>query len=363
VADASADGTPPFLAVEGLSKRFGDVLAVDALRLEVARGEFLSLLGPSGCGKTTTLQMIAGFVPPTAGRVAIGDRDMARVPPNRRNIGIVFQSYALFPHMTVAENVAFGLEMRGVAGAERGQRVGAALDMVRLGGLEGRYPRQLSGGQQQRVAVARAMVVQPDLLLLDEPLSNLDAKLREELRVELRDIHRRVGITTILVTHDQSEALLMSDRVAVMNHGRLEQVGSPIEVYERPASTFVATFLGRCNLLAASLEPGGATVRVGGARVPLGADSTPPDGPLALALRPEKIMLAAAGEGLLAGTVRTALFNGEQWLYRIDTPAGEVQVTRPNDGGPAAREGAAVGLGWAPGAARLLPYAEVAADG
>ncbi|MCC7425625.1 MAG: ABC transporter ATP-binding protein [Alphaproteobacteria bacterium] len=346
----------PFLRVAGLTKRYGEVIAVDDLALEVSRGEFVSLLGPSGCGKTTTLQMIAGFVEPTGGHVLIGGRDMVRVPPNKRNIGIVFQSYALFPHMTVAENVAFGLEMRKVPSAERASRVRAALEMVRLQGLEARLPRQLSGGQQQRVAIARALVVQPDLLLLDEPLSNLDAKLREELRVELRDIQRRVSITTILVTHDQSEALLLSDRVAVMNHGRLEQVATPLDCYEKPASAFVATFLGRCNLLPVARNGAGG-LQLGPATLPVAPD-TPASGALALALRPERISLVAEGAGILPGTVRAALFNGEQWLFRIETEAGEVQVTRANDGAPAAAQGTRVGLAWDAASARVLPVGE-----
>jgi putative spermidine/putrescine transport system ATP-binding protein len=302
-----------FLVLENLSKRFGAHLAVDHLCLGVEKGEFVSLLGPSGCGKTTTLQMIAGFVEPTSGAVRLEGRNLLAMKPSRRGLGIVFQSYALFPHMTVAENVAFGLEMQGVAAAERSRRVGETLELVGLTAFTGRFPRQLSGGQQQRVALARALVIRPQILLLDEPLSNLDAKLREEMQIELRQIQRTVGTTTILVTHDQAEAMALSDRIVVMNHGRAEQVGPPHEAYERPATPFVASFLGRTNLL------DGATVR------------------------PEKISFAAAG---LAGKVRTRIFQGNHWLYQIDTPGGLVTVIRQNSGEPMPAEGEAVHLAW-----------------
>jgi putative spermidine/putrescine transport system ATP-binding protein len=303
-----------FLVLENLTKRFGPHTAVDGLSLGVDKGEFVSLLGPSGCGKTTTLQLIAGFVEPTSGAVRLEGRDLLAMKPSRRGLGIVFQSYALFPHMTVAENVAFGLEMQGVAAAERVRRVGETLELVGLTAFTGRFPRQLSGGQQQRVALARALVIRPQILLLDEPLSNLDAKLREEMQIELRQIQRTVGTTTVLVTHDQSEAMALSDRIVVMNHGRAEQVGPPHEAYERPATPFVASFLGKTNLL------DGATVR------------------------PEKIWFAAAG---LAGKVRTRIFQGNHWLYQIDTPGGLVTVIRQNSGEPMPAEGEAVHLAWA----------------
>jgi putative spermidine/putrescine transport system ATP-binding protein len=257
--------------------------------------------------------MIAGFVEPTSGAVRLEGRDLLAMKPSRRGLGIVFQSYALFPHMTVAENDAFGLEMQGVAAAERVRRVGETLALVGLTAFTGRYPRQLSGGQQQRVALARALVIRPQILLLDEPLSNLDAKLREEMQIELRQIQRTVGTTTILVTHDQAEAMALSDRIVVMNHGRAEQVGPPHEAYERPATPFVASFLGKTNLL------NGATVR------------------------PEKIWFAAAG---LAGKVRTRIFQGNHWLYQIDTPRGLVTVIRQNSGEPMPAEGDDVHLAW-----------------
>src|SRR5829696_5607745 len=303
-----------FLELDSVSKRFGDHVAVEDLRLSVAKGEFISLLGPSGCGKTTTLQMIAGFVDLTTGAIRLNGRDLASVRPAKRGLGIVFQSYALFPHMTAAENVAFGLEMRGVPRAERETRVRDVLAMVGLRGYEARHPRRMSGGQQQRVALARALVIKPHLLLLDEPLSNLDAKLREEMQIELRQIQRTVGTTTILVTHDQAEAMALSDRVVVMNHGRAEQIGPPHEAYERPATPFVANFLGRTNLV------NGATVR------------------------PEKIWFATSG---LAGKVRTRIFQGNHWLYQIETADGLVTVIRQNTGEAMPAEGEAVHLAWA----------------
>src|SRR5271154_2070699 len=238
-----------FLVLDRLTKRYGEAAAVDQLSLEVEKGEFVSLLGPSGCGKTTTLQMIAGFVEPSGGAIRLEGRDLLAVKPAKRGLGIVFQSYALFPHMSVAENVAFGLEMQGVAKAERAKRVAETLELVGLGAFAARFPRQLSGGQQQRVALARALVTRPQILLLDEPLSNLDAKLREEMQIELRQIQRTVEITAILVTHDQTEAMALSDRIVVMNKGKAEQIASPDDAYERPASPFVASFLGKTNVL------------------------------------------------------------------------------------------------------------------
>ena len=302
-----------FLTLEGLTKKFGSHLAVDGLSLDVEKGEFIALLGPSGCGKTTTLQMIAGFVEPTSGAIRLEGRDLLAIKPAKRGLGIVFQSYALFPHMTVAENVAFGLEMQGVAAAERTKRVAETLALVGLAAFSGRFPRQMSGGQQQRVALARALVIRPNILLLDEPLSNLDAKLREEMQIELRQIQRTVGTTTILVTHDQAEAMALSDRIVVMNQGRAEQIGPPHEAYERPATPVVANFLGKTNLV------NGTTVR------------------------PEKISFAVSG---LAGKVRTRIFQGNHWLYQVDTDGGMVTVIRQNTGEAMPAEGAAVHLVW-----------------
>jgi putative spermidine/putrescine transport system ATP-binding protein len=239
----------PALRLAALTKRFGKLTAVHALDLVVSQGEFVTLLGPSGCGKTTTLNMIAGFIAPDAGSVRLQGRAVESLPPFRRDLGLVFQDYALFPHMTVAENVGFGLRMRRMPREVIAHRVEEALDLVQLRGLGERRPLQLSGGQRQRVALARALVIRPAMLLLDEPLSNLDLKLREEMRVEISALQQRLGIATVFVTHDQSEALTMSDRIAVMREGRIQQIGTPTEIYERPATRFVANFIGTANLI------------------------------------------------------------------------------------------------------------------
>src|SRR2546421_3059511 len=245
------------LELINLSKLYGEHAAVAGVTLDVADGEFLVLLGPSGCGKTTTLRMIAGFVEPSGGSATIGGTDVTYLPPWRRNTGMVFQSYALFPHMTVAENVAFGLEMRKISKTDIAARAKEVLRMVRLDGYADRLPRQLSGGQQQRVALARALAVRPDVLLLDEPLSNLDAKLREEVRIEIRELQRKLGLTTIMVTHDQEEALTMADRLVVMSHGKVQQIGSQRDLYEHPANAFVAGFVGRTNFVRGRVEAPG----------------------------------------------------------------------------------------------------------
>jgi putative spermidine/putrescine transport system ATP-binding protein len=334
-----------FLRLDQLTKRYGDHLAVDRLSLTVAQGEFLSLLGPSGCGKTTTLQMIAGFVAPSAGAIALAGRDLLAVRPNRRGLGVVFQSYALFPHMTAAQNVAFGLEMQGVGRVERDKRVADALALVGLAGFADRHPRRLSGGQQQRVALARALVIRPHVLLLDEPLSNLDAKLREEMQIELRTIQRTIGTTTILVTHDQAEAMALSDRVVIMNHGRAEQIAAPQDAYERPATPFVARFLGKTNELAAvALADGGETiVTIGPARW---SHPGAIPGPVIAAVRPEKISFAAPAADRLAGVVETRIFQGHHWLYRVATSAGDLFVIRQNTGDIMPAEGETVALVW-----------------
>jgi len=339
--------TMSFLAIAGLAKAFGQHVAVASLDLKVERGEFMALLGPSGCGKTTTLQMVAGFVAPDRGAIALEGEDLLRVKPNKRGLGLVFQSYALFPHMTAAGNVAFGLEMQGVARAERDRRVAEMLALVGLAGFAGRFPRQLSGGQQQRVALARALAIRPRILLLDEPLSNLDAKLREEMQIELRTILRTLGTTTVLVTHDQAEAMALSDRISVMNAGRIEQVGTPSEVYERPATPFVAGFLGKTNVIAVEVrvDDGGAAAVIGDARWPLSARVAP--GKASAAIRPEKISFVLdGGDGGLSGTVRTRVFQGAHWLYQVDTSAGSLTVVRQNAGEMAPGEGAPVRLTW-----------------
>jgi putative spermidine/putrescine transport system ATP-binding protein len=279
------------LTIEGVSKRYGEVVAIRGVTLDVADGEFVVLLGPSGCGKTTTLRVVAGFVEPDSGRVALGERDITWLPPWKRNAGLVFQNYALFPHLTVEQNVAFGLEMRKTALAETGRRVGDVLKLVRLEHLAQRLPRQLSGGQQQRVALARALVFHPDVLLLDEPLSNLDAKLRQDVRVEIRELQRKLGLTTVMVTHDQEEALTMADRLVVMQDGAVRQVGTQQDLYERPRDRFVASFVGRSSFIEGEIEAPGRFRSLGG--LALKCAATAP-GPATLALRPERMLIAAA---------------------------------------------------------------------
>ncbi|MGE5509848.1 MAG: ABC transporter ATP-binding protein [Bacteroidota bacterium] len=337
----------PFLVLDKLTKHFGDHVAVENVSLAVEQGEFLALLGPSGCGKTTTLQMIAGFVTPSSGSIKLEGQDLLAVKPAKRGLGIVFQSYALFPHMTAAENIAFGLDMRGVDKAERRRRVSEALDLVGLGAFADRYPRRMSGGQQQRVALARALVIRPRILLLDEPLSNLDAKLREEMQIELRQIQRNVGTTTILVTHDQAEAMALSDRIAVMSQGRIEQVAAPHEAYERPATPFVASFLGKTNVLEASVENGadGSAAILGSGRWPVPPGSPPR---VLVTVRPEKIGFALGAGPSLPGTVVTRIFQGNHWLYQVETAHGRITVIRQNSGEVVPAEGAEVQLAWRP---------------
>ncbi|SFT71920.1 ABC transporter ATP-binding protein [Paraburkholderia aspalathi] len=348
-----------FLELLALTRRYAGTVAVHELSLSVERGEFVSLLGPSGCGKTTTLQMIAGFVAPSAGTIRLAGRDLSSVKANARGLGIVFQSYALFPHMTVAENVAFGLETRRIARAERTRRVARALELVRLDALGDRYPAQLSGGQRQRVALARALVIEPPVLLLDEPLSNLDAKLRDDMQGELRRIQRTVGTTTIMVTHDQAEAMALSDRVAVMHRGRLEQAGAPLEVYEHPATAFVADFLGKTNLIdgQANLGTNGTAILIAaGQRFPM-LDRPAADGPVRVSLRPEKIELipdptaAPVDSSAITGTVRARTYGGDHWLYDVDTLLGAIRVRCATG---TAAEGHRVGLRWHAGDLRIV---------
>src|SRR3954452_12587104 len=282
------------LQLTNLSKHYGDQIAVTGATLDVADGEFLVLLGPSGCGKTTTLRMIAGFVEPSGGSATIGATDVTHLPPWRRNTGMVFQSYALFPHMTVAENVAFGLEMRRLGKSEITARASDVLRLVRLDAYAERLPRQLSGGQQQRVALARALAVRPDVLLLDEPLSNLDAKLREEVRIEIRELQRQLGLTTIMVTHDQEEALTVADRLVVMADGEIRQIGSQRDLYEHPADRFVAAFVGRSTFLDGRISTPGQFETAGGLSLQCRNDAVP--GAAVLALRPERLSLDAEGQ-------------------------------------------------------------------
>jgi putative spermidine/putrescine transport system ATP-binding protein len=315
------------VVISELTRSFGAARAVDRLSLSIGSGEFVSLLGPSGCGKTTTLKLIAGFEEAEHGSIAFDGRDVSALPPERRDIGMVFQSYALFPHMTVARNLAFGLEMRKLGRAEIADRVARVLEMVQLRGMEERYPRELSGGQQQRVALARALVIEPSILLLDEPLANLDARLRDEMRVFIRDLQRRVGITTIYVTHDQAEAMTMSDRVVVMFGGRIVQAGAPEAIYERPADARVASFVGQANLLPGIVVANGADAKIRtvfGDCAAEGLDNTAPGASVRALLRPEAITLAPAGIGTTAteGVVEGRYYLGNMVNYRIRLPDG-----------------------------------------
>lgn len=283
------------LALQDIKRSYGAVSALESLSLEMRRGELVCLLGPSGCGKTTTLRIIAGFITPTSGRVLIEGHDVTAKPPNRRDVGIVFQNYALFPHLTVAENIAFGLRNIGVPSREREDRVAELLDLVHLSSYGGRFPRELSGGQQQRVAFARALALRPAVLLLDEPFSNLDAQLRLRMRDEVRSLIDRVRITTVFVTHDQEEALAIADRILVMRHGRVEQEGTPHEIYESPATRFVAEFIGHCNLVSGAVtELGDKAVIDGG--IPLELAERVRPGPCTLAIRPEHVRVSGGCE-------------------------------------------------------------------
>ena len=312
------------VTLDGLSKRYGDVEAVRELSLDIPAGRFYSLLGPSGCGKTTTLRMIAGFEEPSAGRVLIGGDDMTETPAHKRPVNTVFQSYALFPHLSVRENVGFGLRFQRGAKAEKERRVAAALALVQMEELGRRRPHELSGGQQQRVALARALVLEPAVLLLDEPLGALDAKLRRALQVELKALQERVGITFLYVTHDQEEALTMSDRLAVMRDGIVEQAGTPREVYEEPQTTFVAEFLGTSNLMAASVDGGG--VRLGDVRLAT-AGEAPREGEVRLTIRPERIRIEPAGtpgENRVPATIERFVYLGSTTQVFIRLASGDV---------------------------------------
>ena len=334
-----------YLVLNNLTKRYGSTAVVDGLSLSIAQGEFVSLLGPSGCGKTTTLQMIAGFVEPTAGSIVLNGKDLNKVAANKRGLGIVFQNYALFPHMTAAQNVAFGLEMQGVSKTECAVRVADTLKLVGLTHLAERYPARMSGGQQQRVALARALVIQPSVLLLDEPLSNLDAKLREEMQLELRSIQRTLGTTTVLVTHDQSEALALSDRIVVMNQGRVEQIAEPFEAYEQPNSEFVGGFLGKANIFKTQSNTTTVTpsIRIAEAVIDLEGVAMPTG---SVIVRPEKILFTEAQPSALPGVMKTRVFQGNYWLCQVSTSVGDVLVIRQNDGVPVPSEGTSVHLRW-----------------
>jgi len=359
------NGEPPSVELQSVTKRFGELLAVDDLSLELAGGEFFTLLGPSGCGKTTTLRMVAGFEQPSEGEIRIEGADVAGLPPHRRPTNTVFQSYALFPHLSVKDNVAFGLRRKKVAKEEIGRRVAAELERVGLAAEANRRPAQLSGGQQQRVALARALVNLPKVLLLDEPLGALDLKLRKGLQVELKRIQRDVGITFVYVTHDQEEALTMSDRIAVMNRGRVEQVGDPEDVYERPATTFVAGFIGVSNLMPAEVSGSGEVRLDHGPALRVPTNGISPGEHCYAVVRPEKLQVEALGEGgggaaptsnglpQVEGVVESSIYLGTATQIAVDL-GGDVRMTVlvPN-ADEAQRQrlpggGARVALSWEP---------------
>jgi putative spermidine/putrescine transport system ATP-binding protein len=346
------------LKLSSLAKHFGTAVAVEHVDLEVQDGELVALLGPSGCGKTTTLRMVAGFVTPTAGQILIGGKDVTHAPPYARDTGMVFQSYALFPHMSVAQNVSFGLEMRRLGRAEREARVGEALKLVKLDHLAERLPRELSGGQQQRVALARALAVNPSVFLLDEPLSNLDAKLRSEVRLQIRALQQRLGLTTLIVTHDQEEALTMADRLVVMDRGKVLQVGTAEELYERPANAFVAGFVGRCNLIPGFIDPDRMFRTDWGGAFKTSDSSTP--GKAIFALRPERVALQpGAGHGI-AGRITAITYLGSVSEYHVDVSGNGFLVSMPpppNDS-PLRRLKVddPVSLSWDVAAVRILPF-------
>ena len=341
-----AQGAAPDVRLENVTKLFDDVVAVDDLSLEVDHGRFFALLGPSGCGKTTTLRMIGGFEEPTAGTIYLGDSDVTGRPPYKRDVNTVFQSYALFPHLSIFENVAFGLRRRGVKGGDLKSRVGKILELVQLGGYEKRKPQQLSGGQAQRVALARALVNSPRVLLLDEPLGALDLKLRKEMQLFIKGLQSDLGITFIHVTHDQEEAMTMADSIAVMNAGRIEQLGAPTELYEHPKTAFVAGFLGVSNLLRGEADGNGSVRLHDGTAV--SAPTAKARGPVAVGIRPEKISIGGSADNTLPGVVKERAYIGVSTQYIVETASGLVTVYVQNadpDAG-SIQAGDRVTLGW-----------------
>jgi ABC-type Fe3+/spermidine/putrescine transport system ATPase subunit len=357
----------PALELRGLTKHFGASVTVGPIDLVVQQGEFVTLLGPSGCGKTTTLNMIGGFVTPDNGGIRLAGRPVEALPPFRRDLGIVFQDYALFPHRTVAENIGFGLRMRRVGRSEIVRRVNEAMQLVRLDGLGDRRPGQLSGGQRQRVALARALVIQPSLLLLDEPLSNLDLKLREEMRIEISTLQRRLGIAALFVTHDQEEALTMSDRIAVMRGGRIEQLGSAREIYERPASAFIAGFIGSANLIRGTVAAGqhrGGMLRVETGPGPVIIEGRGNDDPVLLMIRPERLKLARPttapeGANVWPAQVLRTVYMGGRMEIRLRLRDGDTAIAYAvNEGEPLWNEGDTVDAWFRPLDAWMIPVFE-----
>jgi spermidine/putrescine transport system ATP-binding protein len=348
--------------VDRVVKRFDELVAVDGVTVEIPRGSFFAMLGPSGCGKTTTLRMIGGFEEPTSGTIYLGDRNVVGLPPYKRDVNTVFQSYALFPHMTIRDNVAFGLERRRIPKKEIKLRVGEMIELVGLAGREGVKPRQLSGGQQQRVALARALVNNPRVLLLDEPLGALDLKLRKQMQLELKRIQHDVGITFVHVTHDQDEAMTMADTIAVMNRGRIEQLGAPHELYERPRTAFVAGFLGKSNLLDGAVVNGGVVRLSDGSEVRADVDGR--GGDVAVGVRPEKVRIDGDGPNRLTGTVRESAYVGVATEIVVGTPAGDITVFHQNAeaGGVIPAEGSQVTVSWSPDASFVIDREEVGSE-
>ena len=350
---ASTAGRGGRIEIRALEKYYGEQQVLRGIDVTIEAGEFFSLLGPSGCGKTTTLRMIGGFEPIELGSISIDGSDMKGVMPERRPVNTVFQSYALFPHQTVEQNVGFGLRFQDCSKADAARRVGEALELVRLSSFAKRRPHQLSGGQQQRVALARALVLRPKVLLLDEPLGALDAKLRRTLQFELKELHREVGITFVYVTHDQEEALTMSDRLAVMREGEIEQIGAPRDVYDSPASVYVADFLGLANLLPATVSSAG-TIEVGGRS--FAASTGDMRGECTVFARPERLRVVDDTDGTVSGTVTDVVFVGSTSHIRVDVSGHEVQVVIANDGGTRVPvPGSSVGIDIPADAVRLLP--------
>jgi spermidine/putrescine transport system ATP-binding protein len=359
IAEAAKPTRTADVRLDRVTKRFDDVVAVDDLSLEIERGSFFALLGPSGCGKTTTLRMIGGFEEPTAGVIYLGDREVSGTPPYKRDVNTVFQSYALFPHLTIFENVAFGLRRKGARGGELRRKVEEMLDLVQLSGYGKRKPRQLSGGQQQRVALARALVNSPRVLLLDEPLGALDLKLRKEMQLFIKGLQHDVGITFIHVTHDQEEAMTMADGIAVMNSGRIEQLGPPDELYERPMTPFVAGFLGISNLLPGVVEDNNVVRLESGAVVRAQVDGR--TGAVAAGVRPEKITLGpGGGENELEGKVVETAYIGVATQVVVETQAGTVHVFAQNTGAgaPVLPPGSNLTLSWSPDSTFVVEQAK-----
>jgi putative spermidine/putrescine transport system ATP-binding protein len=355
------------ISLRAVTKHYEQTEVIHALDLEIAPGELITLLGPSGSGKTTTLMMIAGFSEPTSGEILIDGRSVTHMPAHRRGIGVVFQQYALFPHMTVAENIAFPLKMRGLARVATGIKVQSALDLVELRNFGHRYPAELSGGQQQRVALARAVVFDPPVLLLDEPLGALDKKLRETLQLEIKALHTNLGLTMLYVTHDQAEALAISDRVTVMNQGRVEQIGTPTELYERPASRFVADFIGEASSVSGRVDRSEAgrvwVVTRGGDRLSVGAPPQASGAAVDLVIRPERVQVGAgamATENRMTGRLIDTSYIGDARKYRVALPSGEIITARiPNrrDAQSSLPAAGSVVVGWHPDDAMLFPTA------